>query len=117
MPTDLHCRAGVIPGIYEFTQGGPPAPAATNDGNQWVDGFCWLFCGQQRTRVLWIGPVSVAGAQASMYACGSCIQELHDRVWHSILLNDAPWRATVVAGPASPEATDSQHAGDREQTV
>lgn len=76
----------VIHGIAEFARGGLPTPAATDDGNVWVDGFCWLYCGQQWTRVLWLGPVKVAGAQASMYACGPCIRALQEQVWQAILL-------------------------------
>lgn len=80
----------VIPGIAEFARGGLPSPPATDDGNHWVDGTCWLYCGRRRTRVLWIGPVSVAGAQAPMYACGPCIEELQERVWDSYQLRDYP---------------------------
>lgn len=80
----------VIPGIAEFARAGLPEPAMTDDGNRWVDGFCWLYCGRRWTRVLWIGPVSVAGARAPMYACGPCIQKLQEQVWQSILLDDEP---------------------------
>ncbi|MFJ9693132.1 hypothetical protein [Kitasatospora sp. NPDC101183] len=90
MLTELVMPHVVIPGIAEFARGCLPAPAATDNRNPWVDGFCWLYCGQQWTRVLWIGPATVAGAQAPMYACGPCIQELQERVWRSILLNDEP---------------------------
>ncbi|MFI5759697.1 hypothetical protein ACIA8F_02005 [Streptomyces sp. NPDC051563] len=83
-------RHPVIPGIAEFARGGLPDPAATDDGNHWVDGTCWLYCGQRQTRVLWIGPVSVAGAQAPMYACGLCIGEIQERVWESLQLHDNP---------------------------
>ncbi|WP_030458873.1 hypothetical protein [Kitasatospora sp. NRRL B-11411] len=99
MLTELAVPHRVIPGITDFARGGRPAPAATDDGNQWVDGFCWLYCGQQWTRVLWIGPVSVAGAQAPMYACGPCIRELQERVWHSILLSDEPSQLALPPQP------------------
>jgi hypothetical protein len=36
----------VIPGITEFVRGGLLDPPSTDDGNRWVDGFCWLYCGQ-----------------------------------------------------------------------
>ncbi|MFD4393779.1 hypothetical protein [Kitasatospora sp. NPDC058478] len=80
----------VIPGIAEFARGGLPAPARTDDGNPWVDGVCWLYCGQRWTRVLWIGPATVAGMNAPMFACGPCIAELQERVWKSVLLGDEP---------------------------
>lgn len=79
----------VIPGVAEFARGGLPVPAQTDDRNPWVDGICWLYCGQRWTRVLWIGPASVAGMQAPMFACSPCITELHERVWRSVRLSDA----------------------------
>lgn len=90
----------VIPGIAEFARGGLPEPAATDDGNAWTDGYCWLFCGRQWTRVLWIGPAGVAGIQAPMYACGPCIRELQERIWHAILKEDESVVATPACGPA-----------------
>lgn len=80
----------VIPGMASFASNGLPAPAQTDDGNPWIDGFCWLYCGQRWTRVLWIGPVSVAGIQAPMFARSPCITELHERVWQSVLCADRP---------------------------
>lgn len=94
MLTEAALRHRVIPGIAEFARGGLPAPAATDDGNEWVDGPCWLYCGQRWTRVLWIGPARVAGAQAPMYACGPCIRALQERVWQSLLSKDCPGRST-----------------------
>ncbi|MFE0578121.1 hypothetical protein [Streptomyces sp. NPDC058874] len=88
----------VIPGIAEFARGGLPDPPATDDGNDWVDGVCWLYCGQQQTRVLWIGPATVAGAQARMYACGACIKELQARIWHSLRTHDSPARLAQSPG-------------------
>lgn len=107
MLTELAVPHIVIPGITEFARGGLPDPPSTDDGNRWVDGFCWLYCGQQWTRVLWIGPASVAGAQAAMYGCGPCIRELQDRVWRSILLNDEP------AGPESAATRGEEHLASR----
>ncbi len=78
----------VIPEIASLARDGLPAPAETNDGNPWMDGCCWLYCGQRCTRVLWIGPANVAGMQAPMFACGPCIAELHKRLWQSIRLSD-----------------------------
>ncbi|MFD8749412.1 hypothetical protein ACFV0O_00275 [Kitasatospora sp. NPDC059577] len=100
----------VIPGIAEFARGGVPDPPTTDDGNPWVDGFCWLYCGQQWTRVLWIGPATVAGAQAPMYACDPCIRELQERVWRSILLNDGP---PCQAASPLPRGHDREATGRR----
>jgi hypothetical protein len=99
--TDVPLPHVVIPGIAAFARGGLPEPATTDDGNQWTDGCCWLFCGQQRTRVLWVGPAMVAGAQAPMYACGPCIRELQERVWQALLAADDPGpQAPVTSSPA-----------------
>lgn len=86
----------VIPGIAAYAHEGLPTPAQTDDSNTWVDGVCWLYCGQRRTRVLWIGPASVAGMQAPMFACDPCISELHQRVWQSIRLRDEPHRSSAL---------------------
>ncbi|MFH9578457.1 hypothetical protein ACH4MO_10655 [Streptomyces globisporus] len=94
MLTEVALQHRVIPGIAEFARGGLPSPAATDDGNEWVDGLCWLYCGQQWTRVLWIGPARVAGAQAPMYACGACIGELQERVWQSFFYENRPAGST-----------------------
>ncbi|MFH8362291.1 hypothetical protein ACH4FV_22240 [Streptomyces anulatus] len=94
MLTEVALQHRVIPGIAEFARGGLPAPAATDDGNEWVDGLCWLCCGQRWTRVLWIGPARVAGAQAPMYACGACIGELQERVRQSFFNESRPAGST-----------------------
>lgn len=102
--TEVSSRHRVLPGIAEFASGGLPAPAATDDANEWVDGFCWLYCGRRWTRVLWIGPATVTGAQAPMYACGSCIRQLQERVWQYLLREDRP----TLAAPPSTAATVGQ---------
>jgi hypothetical protein len=109
--TDLALPYRVIPGIADFARGGLPAAATTDDGNHWVDGYCWLYCGQQWTRVLWIGPASVAGAQAAMYACGPCIRELQERIWRSILLNDEPARPAGATDRVAPDPPSGRRNG------
>lgn len=99
----------VIPGIASFACGGLPAPAQEGDRNPWVDGTCWLYCGQRWTRVLWIGPVSVAGIQAPMFACSSCIVELHERVWQSVCLRDELGRS----GPQPTRAEEDEQTRPR----
>lgn len=117
MLTEAASRHRVTPGDAEFARGGLPAAAPTDDGNRWVDGSCWLYCGQRWTRVLWIGPASVAGAQAPMYACGPCIRALQERVWQSLLSRDEPTRPVrpsdaTVAGPSSARRV-GRHRGQR----
>ncbi|WP_256103590.1 hypothetical protein [Streptomyces sp. ODS05-4] len=102
----------VIPGIAEFARGGLPDPPTTDDGNDWVDEVCWLYCGQRLTRVLWIGPATVAGAQASMYACGPCIKELQQHIWRSLRTQDSPSRS-VPSPSRSPERRFGLRKGGR----
>ncbi len=112
MLTEVALQHRVIPGIAEFARGGLPTPAATDDGNEWVDGLCWLYCGQRWTRVLWIGPARVADAQAPMYACGPCIRILQERVWQSLHSMDHPDHSTPrsEAAPVG-QPTSSKRAG------
>ncbi|MDQ0985964.1 hypothetical protein [Streptomyces sp. V2I9] len=44
MLAEVALQHRVIPAIAEFARGGLPSPAATDDGNEWVDGLCWLYC-------------------------------------------------------------------------
>jgi hypothetical protein len=101
----------VIPGIAEFARGGLPTPAQTDDLNPWVDGTCWLYCGQRHTRVLWIGPATIAGLQAPMFACGPCITELHKRVWEAVLLSADPDGATSRAQPVEAGVHEGRRRG------
>ncbi|MEV6203071.1 hypothetical protein AB0M64_24315 [Streptomyces sp. NPDC051771] len=111
MLTELALGHRVIPGIADFARGGRPAPAATDDANTWVDGFCWLYCGRRWTRVLWIGPATVAGAQAPMYACGPCIGTLHELVWESLLLGDTSAGAPSQDEPPAVEPPTPRRTG------
>jgi hypothetical protein len=54
--------------------------AQPGDGNAWVTGRCWFWCGRERARVLWVGPASVAGTSTGLYACGSCLRLLADQI-------------------------------------
>ncbi|MFD7639565.1 hypothetical protein ACFV4P_02835 [Kitasatospora sp. NPDC059795] len=96
-----------VQGLAEFTRGGRPALPTADDGNGWVDGLCWLYCGQW-TRIMWIGPVTVAGATAPMYACADCIRRLNDLVWAHLLRREAEnirakTPALAVDGPPVPD--------------
>ncbi|MEU8919500.1 hypothetical protein AB0D10_01015 [Kitasatospora sp. NPDC048545] len=113
-----------MPGLAEFARGGRPAVPANGDGNPWESGLCWLYCGQW-TRVMWIGPVTVAAATAPMYACAPCIRKLNELVWNHILLVDTGIGRTELAvptdnGPPVLEASRSsprQRARHRRSTV
>ncbi|GAA2377496.1 hypothetical protein [Streptomyces carpaticus] len=58
-----------------------PEPARPGDGQEWVTGWCWLYCGHQFTTVLWLGVITAAGVTAPLYACGDCLVRLHDAAW------------------------------------
>lgn len=60
---------------------GTPAPARTDDGNHWITGSCWGWCGSSEARVLWMGPAQTTGhVIADLYYCGPCITRLHHRI-------------------------------------
>ncbi|MFB4193379.1 hypothetical protein [Streptomyces carpaticus] len=58
-----------------------PEPARPGDGQQWVTGWCWLYCGHRFTKVLWLGVITAAGVSAPVYACGDCLARIHDAAW------------------------------------
>ncbi len=60
-----------------------PQPARTDDRNPWVDGSCWFWCRQAPRRVLFVGPMTVAGLTVSLYACEPCIRQLHIWAWEA----------------------------------
>jgi hypothetical protein len=65
-----------------------PLPVATDDLNRWVEGRCWLrWCGNwySTTRVTWIGPASVAGASAPIFACEPWIRLLGGEVLREVM--------------------------------
>lgn len=66
-----------------------PPPAETDDGNRWSTGRCWLWCGRERARVLWIGTgTAPGGVTADLFACATCAQSLGDQVLESQLSAD-----------------------------
>lgn len=71
----------VRPGLSAFASRARPAPARTDDGNPWVTGMCWLYCGHRITRVTWLGPASTAGISAPIHACQSCLGMLNELIW------------------------------------
>jgi hypothetical protein len=57
-----------------------PPVAQPGDGNAWTVGRCWFWCGREAAVVLWIGPATVAGTTAGLYACGTCLRTLADQI-------------------------------------
>ncbi|MGV9879530.1 DUF7848 domain-containing protein [Streptomyces sp. NPDC003006] len=51
-----------------------------DDGNHWITGSCWGWCGRSEARVLWMGPAQTTGhVIADLYYCGPCVDRLHHR--------------------------------------
>ncbi|MFJ9523128.1 hypothetical protein ACIRPK_33390 [Kitasatospora sp. NPDC101801] len=93
----------VIPGIAAFARADRPETPVPNDGNPWVTGRCWLYCRRDNVLVIWIGPVTVVGATAAMFACATCISRLNDLLWDELLVGTtAP--APELPAPAAPVA-------------
>lgn len=73
--------------MFRTLRTGPPPPERlprspeTDDGNCWVTGRCWLWCGREAGRVLWLGPATVAGTTTGLYACESCIRVLAEQIY------------------------------------
>ncbi|MGW8847791.1 hypothetical protein ACWGNE_08415 [Streptomyces xiamenensis] len=68
-----------------------PRPAHPGDGGSWTHGHCWWWCGHRYTLVLWLGTVTSAGQHAPVYACRTCLAQLHHAVLdYSEALFDAP---------------------------
>lgn len=58
-----------------------PPPAETDDGNHWTIGRCWLWCGREHARVLWIGTgTAPGGVTTHLFACVACAQSLGDQI-------------------------------------
>ncbi|MFI5527046.1 hypothetical protein ACIA8O_00665 [Kitasatospora sp. NPDC051853] len=72
----LPLRAALSSGRGERPQ--PPVP---DDGNLWVEGFCWLYCDRSGLLVLPIGSTSTSSSTVTMYACARCITYLDNLVW------------------------------------
>ncbi|WP_147472674.1 hypothetical protein [Streptomyces triticirhizae] len=66
-----------------------PMPGRPGPGT-WVIGPCWFFCGHQVTAVVWIGAVTTVGANAPLYACGGCLDQLHAMAWD---FTESGWKA------------------------
>lgn len=68
----------------------PPTPQE-DDGNYWVTGRCWLWCGRVSARVLWLGPATVAGTTVGIYACEACTAVLANEIVSERLGLDMEW--------------------------
>lgn len=84
-----------------------PPPAETDDGNHWTTGRCWLWCGREHARVLWIGTgTAPGGVTAHLFACAACAQSLGDEILASQLSADIGGHELPgYANVGRPEAT------------
>ncbi|GAA2773746.1 hypothetical protein [Kitasatospora cinereorecta] len=74
-PTHVGLAPRIIPGIAAFAMEEGARELESNSA--WGQGQCWLYCGRN-VEVRWLGPVTVAAANAPMYACARCITRLTD---------------------------------------
>lgn len=65
-----------------------PPMAQTDDGNHWVTGRCWLWCGRESARVVWVGSAGALGVTADVFACEACALSLADQVIASQMAED-----------------------------
>nr|BEK65713.1 hypothetical protein KPHV_29400 [Kitasatospora purpeofusca] len=89
--------------IASFASAARPELPVPDDGNDWEAGRCWLYCGRDPVAVMWIGPVTVAGATAPMVACAQCIAMLNSLVWEHLSIKDI---GTVPNDPGPSAVTD-----------
>lgn len=66
-----------------------PAQPEPGNGNGWVVGRCWFWCGRESARVLWIGSATTLGVSADVFACTACIRILGDQIIDSQIVTDA----------------------------
>lgn len=57
-----------------------PTSAERDDGNRWTTGRCWLWCGREAARVVWIGPGTAQGVTVDLFACETCSRSLADQI-------------------------------------
>lgn len=86
----------------------PPTPRQ-DDGNEWVTGRCWLWCGRKRTRVLWLGPATVAGTTAGLYGCEVCVASLADQIITDRMGLDLEWGLNRFAVETPARAPTGRH--------
>lgn len=93
-----------------------PPSAEQDDGNGWTTGRCWLWCGREDARVMWIGPGTAHGVTADLFACETCARSLADQISDTQLSTDLGRHeltgyaeAGTVADPAHPRPPQGRH--------
>ncbi|MFI7273194.1 hypothetical protein [Streptomyces sp. NPDC049879] len=83
--------------------------AVPGDGNEWLVGACWLWCGHRVGLVVRLGSVTVTDppGEAPLYGCGSCVQRLHDAALdYAEVAADGPDGDRLYVAPGSPPGTE-----------
>ncbi|WP_225848260.1 hypothetical protein [Streptomyces sp. HPF1205] len=57
-----------------------PPTAEQDNGNRWSTGRCWLWCGREAARVVWIEPGTVHRLTTDLFACEACARLLADQI-------------------------------------
>lgn len=82
-----------------------PPVAERDDDNLWVTGRCWLWCGRESARVVWLGPATVLGVSADVFACEACTRSLADQILDAQMARDAgPELGLASVGAIRPHA-------------
>ena len=101
----------VLPGIAAWARGEQPEPVRQDEGEEWSDGMCWLYCGHRWTRVMWIGPASTGSgsATAPIQACRPCIARLDELIWNYLRQRDGVPTVRVAVEPAVDRSRSGRH--------
>lgn len=82
-----------------------PPLASIDDDNRWVTGRCWLWCGRESARVVWLGPATALGVSADVFACEACTRSLADQILDAQMAHDfGPMLGLASVGAIRPHA-------------
>lgn len=103
----------VLPGIAAWARGERPEPVREDEGEEWSEGMCWLYCGHRWTRVMWIGPASTGSgsATAPIQACRPCIARLDELIWSYLHHCDGVAPVNASAQTPAGRARSGRHRG------
>ncbi|MEC3993647.1 hypothetical protein VSR01_08895 [Actinacidiphila sp. DG2A-62] len=104
----LHATRSTESPLDRFRRAAPwrlPPVAERDDDNLWVTGRCWLWCGRESARVVWLGPATVLGVSADVFACAACTQSLADQILDTQMARDTgPELGLTTVGAIRPHA-------------
>jgi hypothetical protein len=104
----LHATRSTESPFGRFRRAAPwrlPPVAERDDDNLWVTGCCWLWCGRESARVVWLGPATALGVSADVFACEACTRSLADQILDAQMARDAgPELGLASVGAIRPHA-------------